>query len=120
MSLFFGVASFWSGAVYLNSSMLEPKPQRTSVISSITAFGCTAEQVLHEGALVVGERPEGHRLLAADDIGEEVDRLRHVGHGNAGMVVPAHAGNGSRRMRRSAPARSVVARTALHEVRSFT
>ena len=41
MSLFFGLASFWSGAVYLNSSMFEPKPQRTSVISSITAFGST-------------------------------------------------------------------------------
>ena len=94
MSLFFGVASFWSGAVYLNSSMFEPKPQRTSVISSITAFGSTPEQVLHEGALVVGEGSERHRLLAADHVGEEVDCLRHVGHGDAGVVVAAHAGNG--------------------------
>ena len=41
MSLFFGVTSFWSGAVYLNSSMFDPVPQRTMVICSITAFGST-------------------------------------------------------------------------------
>ena len=41
MSLLRGLASFWSGAVYLNSSMFDPKPQRTSVISSITALGST-------------------------------------------------------------------------------
>ena len=78
MSLFFGVASFWSGEVYLKSSMFEPWPQRICVISSMTARGFTFEEILHEGALVVGERSERHRLLAADDVGEEIHRLRHV------------------------------------------
>ena len=71
-----------------------------------------AEQVLHEGALVVGERAERHRLLAADHLGEEIDRLLHVGHGDAGVVVAAHAGDGVGGC--GAGAGSIVAAAALH------
>jgi len=40
------------GAVYLNSSMFDPKPQRTSVILD-HRLGIDAQHILHERALVV-------------------------------------------------------------------
>lgn len=57
-------------------------------------LGVDAQKILHERALVVGERAEGHCLLAADNLGEEVDGLLHVGHRNPGVIVSAHARNG--------------------------
>ena len=56
-------------------------------------LGIDAQQILHERALVVGEGTERHGLLAADHLGEELNRLLHVGYRDPGMIVAAHAGD---------------------------
>ena len=59
---------------------------RSTVIWSITARGFDAEQVLHQRALGIGERPERQRRDRAHDVLEPVDRLGDVRDGEPDVV----------------------------------
>jgi hypothetical protein len=63
MSLLSGLASFWSGAVYLNSSMFEPGPQVIRVISSITALGSTPSRSFMKVPLSSAKGPNDMAFL---------------------------------------------------------
>ncbi|HEY4065819.1 MAG TPA: hypothetical protein VGM74_02905 [Burkholderiaceae bacterium] len=39
------------------------------------------------------DRREAHAEFAADDIDEEADGLLQIGHRDAGVILPAQAGN---------------------------
>src|SRR5690606_27331410 len=51
------------------------------------------DEIFHERAFVVAERPETHDFAATNDIAEEIHALVDVGNREANVVHAAHTGN---------------------------
>ena len=73
--------------------MLEPKPQRICVISSMTAFGSTPSNSCMKVPLSSAKGPKDIAFLQPSTSVKNDTAWAHVGNGDAGMVVTAHAGN---------------------------